>query len=121
MAKLELGGRMRSYIVVAALVGGLAAGVGGAATFSLMRPAAPKSAIEADPGYQILKEASEISRMEDEYIQLNDKCRGGPGDSDFTLRACDAREAVGDKLKAHGQCYEGSPMAAQQGWIRCPG
>jgi hypothetical protein len=39
------------------------------------------------------------------WSRENERCRGGPGDSDATHAACDARERLGSQLAAAGWCH----------------
>lgn len=54
--------------------------------------------------------------------QLNDKCRGGSGDSPATQKACDQRDAIVTKLQKLGWCFgNGDPnqIEADKVWQKC--
>ncbi|MDR6207288.1 MULTISPECIES: hypothetical protein [Paraburkholderia] len=51
----------------------------------------------AEPDVASAVEAEPLSRMLD---QLNERCRGGAGDDPATLKACNARDAIVDKIMA---------------------
>lgn len=66
------------------------------------------------------KEVSQPVRLISQWREQNSACRGGSGDSDETLSACDRREALGSKLKAVGWCFgrEGE-YGYQMDWHAC--
>ena len=66
------------------------------------------------------KNVTEPVRIISQWLDQNMKCRGGPGNSDETLKACERREAIGGKLEAVGWCY-GRPgeYGYQMNWHRC--
>lgn len=93
----------------------------GAAEFTLVwNPA--NGRIESEIGKVIAtdKNASEPGRIISQWMAQNTQCRGGSGNSDETLQACDRREAIGAKLEAVGWCY-GRPgeYGYQMNWHRC--
>ena len=55
-----------------------------------------------------------------EYTIANELCRGGPGDSPSTDKACDLREMISLKLRRSGWCF-GRPGedGAHMWWHRC--
>ena len=52
------------------------------------------------------------------WMVLNEDCRGGAGDEQATMRACDERNLVDAALFAHGYCYVG--MGATSRWEKGP-
>ena len=66
------------------------------------------------------KGVSSPVRLITQWREQNGACRGGSGDSDETLAACDLREAIGSKLQAAGWCYgrEGE-YGYQMDWHAC--
>ncbi|MDQ0318978.1 hypothetical protein QO002_001116 [Pararhizobium capsulatum DSM 1112] len=78
----------------------------GAAEFTLTwNPATGKIESETGKVLQTDKKAREPLRIISQWERQNGDCRGGPGNSAETLRACDRRDAVGAKLDAVGWCY----------------
>lgn len=66
------------------------------------------------------KEAVSIRALLKTFGELNDQCRGGPGDNPNTLKACDKREAVARKLDAADWCYGKHRQAGyQMKWHKC--
>ncbi|MDC7683320.1 hypothetical protein PQU92_08530 [Asticcacaulis sp. BYS171W] len=54
------------------------------------------------------------------YADLNEQCRGGSGDDPKTMKACDERDALSDKLEKAGYCYgEFAEYGFQSGWAKC--
>ncbi|CDZ64772.1 hypothetical protein NOJ05_07015 [Neorhizobium galegae] len=51
-----------------------------------------------------------------DWLEANEDCRGGYGNDPNTMKACDRRADVGDKLLAIGYC-EGDVRKAP--WVRC--
>ena len=52
------------------------------------------------------------------WMVLNEDCRGGAGDEQATMRACDDRSLIDAALFAHGYCYVG--MGATSRWEKGP-
>ncbi|PSJ60464.1 hypothetical protein C7I85_14770 [Mesorhizobium soli] len=78
----------------------------GAATFTLVwDPATSKIISETGNVVATDRKAHDPIRIVSQWQDQNGDCRGGPGDSDETLKACDRREAIGAKLEAVGWCY----------------
>jgi hypothetical protein len=57
------------------------------------------------------------------YIALNERCRGGSGDNDATMQACEQRDAMAPEVERAGYCWgELSYQAeADKHWRRCSG
>lgn len=54
------------------------------------------------------------------YEDLNDQCRGGPGDDPATITACEHREALGLRLDTRGLCKGKDGEAGyQMQWHHC--
>ena len=51
------------------------------------------------------------------YHDLDRMCRGGPGDSDATNDACDARNKASNIMRDLGYCFRGS--GADSAWAKC--
>lgn len=70
--------------------------------------------ISADKG------AREPSRVIAQWQEENELCRGGSGNSDETMKACDRRDSITAKLLNVGWCY-GQPgeYGYQMNWHRC--
>jgi hypothetical protein len=64
--------------------------------------------------------SSEIKALLATWDTLNGRCRGGSGDDQNTLDACDEREKIAGQLTARGWCY-GEPGQAgyQMVWHPC--
>lgn len=62
-------------------------------------------------------QAQDANQLMGAFEKLNDKCRGGAGDSPATQSACDKRDSVYADLKSLGWCYEPRPGT----WQRCDG
>ncbi|THK36773.1 hypothetical protein EHS39_17695 [Ensifer sp. MPMI2T] len=93
----------------------------GAADFSLIwNPATNQILAETGRVISADKKAKDPSRIIAQWQDQNGECRGGAGNSDETLRACDRREAIGAKLEAVGWCYgrEGE-YGYQMAWHVC--
>lgn len=61
-----------------------------------------------------------VARMIEQHEVLNDKCRGGSGDSAATWKACDKRDALYTKIEKAGWCW--GPQAAagfEKHWTPC--
>lgn len=93
----------------------------GAAEFTLTwNPTTGKIESETGKVLQTDKKAREPLRIISQWQTQNGDCRGGAGNSEETLKACDRREAVGAKLEAVGWCYgrEGE-AGSQMEWHIC--
>lgn len=93
----------------------------GAATFTLVwDPATSRIISETGNVVTTDRKAHDPIRIISQWQNQNGDCRGGPGDSDETLKACDRREAIGAKLEAVGWCYgrEGE-YGYQMDWHIC--
>jgi hypothetical protein len=64
-----------------------------------------RTAIPADAGDRVLKQAADIAALKQKWDRLGELCQGGPGDDPLTDKACDAREQVSGELKQLGYCY----------------
>ena len=52
--------------------------------------------------------------------ELNDKCRGGPGDSPATTKACDDRDAIEAQIEKNGYCWgHAGDFGYQRKWVKC--
>lgn len=54
--------------------------------------------------------------------QLNDRCRGGSGDDPRTMKACDQRDALMEKIYKKGYCFGGlnkHDAEYQYQWLPC--
>ncbi|MBV2148390.1 SHOCT domain-containing protein [Sphingobium sp. AS12] len=58
-----------------------------------------------------------------QYIALNDRCRGGSGDDDATMKACEKRDALMPEVERQGYCWGGASdqSEADRKWQRCDG
>lgn len=55
-----------------------------------------------------------------EWDELNDRCRGGSGDDARTWSACDARDALGEKIDSAGWCQgKIGEWVGDAKWHRC--
>lgn len=59
-----------------------------------------------------------VSQLIEQWEELNENCRGGSGDDPDTMKACDQRTGVSDRLEAMGYCYNGETTASSE-WNRC--
>jgi hypothetical protein len=50
------------------------------------------------------------------WMVLNEDCRGGAGDEQATMQACDERNLVDAALFAHGYCYVGMGATSRWDW-----
>jgi len=93
----------------------------GAAEFTLAwNPTTGKIESETGKVQQTDKNAREPLRIISQWQAQNGDCRGGAGNSEETLKACDRREAVGAKLEAVGWCYGREGEAGyQMEWHIC--
>lgn len=93
----------------------------GSATFSLEWDPIT-SQIVAENGKVVTTDKGETTpkRIIAQWHDQNRACRGGSGDGDETLRACNRREVIDAKLKAMGWCYgrEGE-YGYQMNWHIC--
>ena len=66
------------------------------------------------------KGAREPSRVLAQWQTENENCRGGSGDSDETIKACERRDSIAAKLQNVGWCY-GRPgeYGYQMNWHPC--
>lgn len=63
------------------------------------------------------KDAKALLQVSD---YLNEKCRGGSGDSPDTQKACSARDTLGEVLRHAGWCYgEPGQYGYQMKWHKC--
>lgn len=55
------------------------------------------------------------------YIALNDRCRGGSGDDDATMRACEERDTLLPEVERQGYCWGNASdqSEADRHWQRC--
>ena len=55
------------------------------------------------------------------YIALNDRCRGGSGDDDATMRACEERDTLLPEVERQGYCWGNAAdqSEADRRWQRC--
>jgi len=55
------------------------------------------------------------------YIALNDRCRGGSGDDDATMRACEERDMLLPEVERQGYCWGSASDSseADRRWQRC--
>jgi hypothetical protein len=93
----------------------------GVAQFTLVwNPATGKIESENSEVIQTDRAPAQPDRIIAQWQKQNSDCRGGPGDSEETMRACERREAVGEKLEAVGWCYgrEGE-YGYQMNWHVC--
>ena len=51
--------------------------------------------------------ASSVNVLIEKWEGLNENCRGGSGDDPDTMKACDQRSGVSERLEALGYCYDG--------------
>jgi hypothetical protein len=52
--------------------------------------------------------------------ELNHKCRGGSGDEPATMKACDERDAIVEKLKTKGWCWgHDGQVEFKKQWEKC--
>lgn len=78
----------------------------GIADFSLIwSPSTNRIVSETGKVLATDRKPREPVRIISQWQEQNGDCRGGSGDSDETLKACDRREAIGAKLEAVGWCY----------------
>ncbi|PDT46712.1 hypothetical protein CO661_17225 [Sinorhizobium fredii] len=78
----------------------------GAAEFSLVwDPSTNRIMSESGNVLTTDRKSLEPARIISQWHEQNGDCRGGPGDSDETWRACGRRESIGAKLQAVGWCY----------------
>ncbi|WP_245415276.1 hypothetical protein [Hoeflea marina] len=78
----------------------------GAAEFALTwNPVTGKIESENGKVIQTDKKVHAPIRIFSQWQEQNGQCRGGPGDSEDTMKACERREAIGAKLEAIGWCY----------------
>jgi len=54
-----------------------------------------------------------------QWVILNEGCRGGYGDNPATMRACDERNLVDAALFARGYCFVGN-YGVEQRWEKGP-
>ena len=91
----------------------------------LQPPRPTPSATAADPGYQLIRQAADIARLEAKHSQLDELCRGGSGQDPRTLQACTYREDTAAELKKLGYCYYQPAADAvrsdypSEGWTLC--
>ena len=54
------------------------------------------------------------------WVQANEDCRGGSGDSADTMTACEYRNTIDRKMAAAGWCYDdGGKGSFYLDWCRC--
>jgi hypothetical protein len=55
------------------------------------------------------------------YIALNDRCRGGSGDDDATMRVCEERDTLLPEVERQGYCWGNASdqSEADRRWQRC--
>jgi hypothetical protein len=77
---------------------------------------------EVDPGPQAYSQIPGGRELFRSWHRNNVACRGGSGDDPETDKACDARAADGDALRARGWCRgpEGA-SGAEMRWVPCAG
>ena len=112
---------MRTIFIVA-IVAAISAGGAVLAVESTRKPS--NEAPPQTPGAQYLESLDRVAALEKRYDDLNDKCRGGPGDDPETVKSCDEREHVAALLKNDGYCWrdtpaDAAPGAPPSGWIHC--
>lgn len=93
----------------------------GSARFSISwEPATGRIVSESGEVLDIDKGASGPVRIISQWYDQNSACRGGAGNDEKTLAACQSREAISAKLEAVGWCYgrEGE-VGYQMDWHRC--
>lgn len=91
------------------------------------RPVPPASSEELrqpllapDPNKEAQPQDPVIQSFMEQEEELNDKCRGGSGDSPDTMVACEHRDRVLGQLASRGWCW--GPFAAigaEKHWIKC--
>ncbi|MDX0850131.1 hypothetical protein GOD74_17150 [Sinorhizobium medicae] len=59
-----------------------------------------------------------VQDLIEQWAQLTDDCRGGRGDDPETMKQCDKRSEVSERLEVLGYCYEGEDNATSE-WRRC--
>jgi hypothetical protein len=93
----------------------------GAATFTLVcDPATSRIISEIGNVVTTDRKVHDPVRIISQWQDQNGDCRGGPGDSDETMKACDRREAIGAKLEAVGWCYgRDGEYGYQMDWHIC--
>lgn len=52
-----------------------------------------------------IKPPKDVASLIADYHSLDEKCRGGAGDNPETMKACDNRDAVVDKIQTKGWCW----------------
>jgi hypothetical protein len=64
--------------------------------------------------------SQDVAQLMAQEDALDDKCRGGPGDDDATLKACDERELILGKIKANNWCWgHDGQIGADRTWEPC--
>lgn len=64
----------------------------------------------------------EVQKLIEQVETLNDKCRGGSGDDPATIKACDTRDQLAEKVEKKGYCYGAlnkDASANQYRWLPC--
>lgn len=62
----------------------------------------------------------EVAQLIVQEEVLNDKCRGGSGDDNATLKACNERDVIFKKIKAKNWCWgHDDQIGADRVWERC--
>lgn len=52
-----------------------------------------------------IKPPKNVASLIADYYLLDDKCRGGSGDNPETMKSCDKRDAIVDKIQTKGWCW----------------
>ncbi len=74
--------------------------------------------LTASPALGVNYRAWTAPELLQRWMVLNEQCRGGSGDEQATMQACDERNLVDAALFAHGYCYVG--MGATSRWEKGP-
>lgn len=62
--------------------------------------------------------ASSVNVLIEKWEGLNENCRGGSGDDPDTMKACDQRSGVSERLEALGYCYSREENSTEV-WRTC--
>lgn len=52
-----------------------------------------------------IKPPKDVASLISDYYLLDEKCRGGGGDNPETIKSCDKRDAIVDKIQTKGWCW----------------
>ncbi|WP_242219873.1 hypothetical protein [Shinella zoogloeoides] len=62
--------------------------------------------------------AVSVNALIEKWEELNENCRGGFGDDPNTMKACDQRSGVSERLEALGYCYDREKNSTEV-WKAC--